>query len=128
MRAYLEQNLVLVQDVSEFLAIINPFMDLALPHYNLRVNSREHLLQWIICQEIESTRLINVKDHYKNGLYEEIYAKLLSYLCTVKPILLTSYFNVPVVYGDDLISVKLKGRSLYITTHVSTFPARLICI
>lgn len=109
---------MLVQDIAQLRAMIDPYIQKLLESFIHSIDELnvDHLVEWIIKEELWRSYQLTAEGHWRNQLPESrIYHHVRGLL--VKPTLeeiIQHFIRAPRLYGDAQIRVEVKGRDLYI--------------
>lgn len=110
-------NATLIQDAAEFLNYINaPLSGILMKYHPNTFISHNHVVEWIIREEIEVLYGLNVLDHKQRAdPFRKIHNKLDRALSVSLSSLFGYYIKAPRIYDNPFVQVDLKcGTDLYI--------------
>lgn len=116
---------LLIQDVSEYLAILRPIVRSVIEQYTFFDINEQMVIDWIMKEELERTcHLLSVNHNPANPLFRRIYDQIRN---MVDLNLFTGwYVKTPNLYGDHCyVDVEIRGIDLFMWyfKQEQTFPA-----
>lgn len=112
-----------IQDVTEFQRTVTPVLRDLFQAYELDLTgcTAEETLRWIIVHQIENSYGLCVQGHTRQrSVYSAFHDQLAMALPYPLEFITRQLIKVPLVYGDQILTVELRGSDLYIHYHLDT--------
>lgn len=124
----MHRQAILIQDISGFRAMVDPFLSRLVEPYICVGLTLESVLLWIIREEIWKVYQLPIDRHTpRSGFEQGVYYQLIHCLEHPKLNDITGHFiKVPRIYGDNTLTVELNNSDLSIYYYINkplTYPS-----
>jgi hypothetical protein len=113
----------LIQDVREFVAIVQPPLLEIFEQDNVCFSgaSVEDTVEWVIAHQIENCYSLSVQGHTRErSVYSALHDQLANVLPYPISLLVRQLIKVPLIFDDQTLVVQLRGSDLYIFYYIDT--------